>query len=481
MKCIVAWLLIFLANYIDPANTDPLVLLADEERIKYVFQSSALTYFKNDSRSRVRGNGALRTPLGHIAAMIAEFSAIPVEKLFARVQQISKENPYIYFLARTGDDPVWTSTIHAAAESLKVPSFIACEKDDQGKQIPCNVVDIPRDNLYGVYALNAHWGFLKAAEPLRQQMMQSALRQEGKDVGYADTAGNVTTSVSTTVVSSGSSTTSSSSSGTSTSTTTKSSSMDGDSNSLLYSVDPENLFGTDDPDWFSCITIMREPVSRIIDCVETNLLQAQPGKYTNYTCFGELPVNELYRLLLDGTDDLGRSCLNEPFRVFSGLSDESQINTLGIRYEDHRQSVKPMLDHISINTFRKTLLRHAKCIPVLPELPAISAGLLQYKFPTLAAAGAFPNQHIEAAAAADASTTAGNKRNRKIKCKGKARYAHKQQLRLLEHFAAYERVLYDAVTQKMRTAYQQLVTDGLVVSAVAEEKGSEIALKELGI
>eukprot|EP00428_Durinskia_dybowskii_P085254 CAMPEP_0170428598 /NCGR_PEP_ID=MMETSP0117_2-20130122/39855_1 /TAXON_ID=400756 /ORGANISM="Durinskia baltica, Strain CSIRO CS-38" /LENGTH=59 /DNA_ID=CAMNT_0010687901 /DNA_START=564 /DNA_END=740 /DNA_ORIENTATION=+ len=43
--------------------------------------------------------------------------------------------------------------------------------------------------------------------------------------------------------------------------------------------------------------------------------------------------NQLLDVLITKTDKYGTSCLNEPFRMMSGISDENVLNELGIEWK----------------------------------------------------------------------------------------------------------------------------------------------------
>ena len=80
----------------------------------------------------------------------------------------------------------------------------------------------------------------------------------------------------------------------------------------------------------SCVTIFRDPISRILSCFyfrftsELNLAASKPS----FSCINNMTDDEIVDVLLNGRSRYGRGCLNEPFRIFSGVLDEDMINTL---------------------------------------------------------------------------------------------------------------------------------------------------------
>ena len=169
-----------------------------------------------------------------------------------------------------------------------------------------------------------------------------------------------------------------------------------------------------------------------------------------------LHLQELYHLLAEEVDDFSNSCLNEPFRVFSGLHDEDVINSLGLKLNPAELTVEPSLDHLSADVFEQTLMRYAQCTPYILELPKQSGDLLAYKFPQLYEAGAF---RMDKASNVE-----------KTKCEGNRGKPTPEQLKLLANFAAYERVLYDAVIMKTQNIYRQLMTNQTARAMVAKTK-----------
>ena len=71
---------------------------------------------------------------------------------------------------------------------------------------------------------------------------------------------------------------------------------------------------------FSCITNYRHPMDRIDSCLYFRFPEILSGRCLNDLTFGE------FKSLLFMMDDYGNSCLNEPFRMLSGESNEILID-----------------------------------------------------------------------------------------------------------------------------------------------------------
>jgi hypothetical protein len=71
---------------------------------------------------------------------------------------------------------------------------------------------------------------------------------------------------------------------------------------------------------YSCMTNMREPISRIISCLNFRFRNKMRKR-----CIEDLSLEQLQELL-QRPDNMGHSCLNEPFRALSGVLDEEIID-----------------------------------------------------------------------------------------------------------------------------------------------------------
>lgn len=102
---------------------------------------------------------------------------------------------------------------------------------------------------------------------------------------------------------------------------------------------------------FSCATVFRHPVNRIVSCV---MFRFGPYlKQRGIKAFKNIPLDMLNSILARATDAFGTSCLNEPFRMLSGFADESIINGLSIT---HNSS-------FSVFAMQQTLRHTLRCNP----------------------------------------------------------------------------------------------------------------------
>lgn len=67
---------------------------------------------------------------------------------------------------------------------------------------------------------------------------------------------------------------------------------------------------------FSCYTNFREPLQRVQSCACSKL--SHITKQLSVERLSQLSTAQLLAVLLEGADSYGVSCLNEPFRIFSG-------------------------------------------------------------------------------------------------------------------------------------------------------------------
>ena len=364
---------------------------------------NAMDFFKPEIKALIGiGNGsALETAQSRLKSIVAEFMAIPNEQVWRREHEISPEHPYFFFHARKAGGSTLRGTLYVAAKELNLPAYIICEIGNDGQRVPCDSYDIPNDQLFSIYAGHLQWGVQKRIERARNKHMQSS---------------------------------------------------------------EDRLIGGKLDDDLSCVTNLREPVSRLLSCVNYRYLRHH-GRFTDAICISDLTIEELYYLLAVEVDDFSNSCLNEPFRVFSGLLDEDLVNNLGIKTDPIAKSAEAVLSQFSADILRTTLMRHAKCAPYVLELPDLSGDLLAYKFPQLYEAGAF---RMDKASNVE-----------KTKCGGNRAKPSAEQLAMLENFAAYERVLYDAVVEKVKRGYKQILSDPEIQAAVAYDKGLHMASKDL--
>ena len=110
---------------------------------------------------------------------------------------------------------------------------------------------------------------------------------------------------------------------------------------------------------FSCVTNYREPVSRIISCLAYRHRTAMQGK-----CVADMDVG-LLRVLLNRPDAFGNSCLNEPFRIMSGIRSDHFIDRLD-ECDDLSQNPGVRVDnHVNLELALQLTLKHAsKCSPL---------------------------------------------------------------------------------------------------------------------
>ena len=209
---------------------------------------------------------------------------------------------------------------------------------------------------------------------------------------------------------------------------------------------------------YSCTANIREPVSRIISCFQARFLsEVRAGKIPADTCIGDLSLKKIF-FLLTAVDKVAGSCLNEPFRILSGQSNEGAINNLGMEIDANRTLALPILSHLSSDVLGQTFMHLQQCVPFVLELPEESSDLMAYKFPSLYKGGAFRVQ------------MASNVNRDSDRCPGDRSRPTAQQVSFLEQFAAYERVLYDAVVQKVKAAHAELLADKNAMAAVEATK-----------
>jgi hypothetical protein len=157
-------------------------------------------------------------------------------------------------------------------------------------------------------------------------------------------------------------------------------------------------------DSITCVTNFREPVSRIVSC-----LYYRHMKIIGNNCINSLSLKALEELLWR-RDSYGSSCLNEPFRILSGMvkSDEELLNHLennspqwigstdntsrylmtgpplpkASKTSELNTRSRLLLHTNATSIFKHTLLHLSKCSPLVLELP-LSFDLANHRFTSL--------------------------------------------------------------------------------------------------
>jgi len=73
------------------------------------------------------------------------------------------------------------------------------------------------------------------------------------------------------------------------------------------------------PKGVTCLTNFREPVSRVESCFYFRFNRTEGG---DFSCMNNIPVETLRDILVNRVDRYGDGCLDEPFRILSGITDE---------------------------------------------------------------------------------------------------------------------------------------------------------------
>ena len=192
-------------------------------------------------------------------------------------------------------------------------------------------------------------------------------------------------------------------------------------------------------DKFSCLTSFREPVSRLISCLEYRFINLLKSNYRG--CLSYVPPYELLSLIRNKTDHFGNSCLNEPFRILSGIEDEDIIDDLGVDWiasaitdSTNAVHVQPKFTMEESFVFHATLANVAKCgVMILEETQQSNNYLMKQKFPDLYAAGAF-------------QPAGENMQDKYDMCPPLTT----EQISILEGVGAFERLLYDIIANHRR-------------------------------
>ncbi|PSC73525.1 sulfotransferase family [Micractinium conductrix] len=124
----------------------------------------------------------------------------------------------------------------------------------------------------------------------------------------------------------------------------------------------------------SCFTIFREPLARMESCYYYRFIQERGIKNKHFSCLDQLNPVELRRMFMDGRSKFARGCLNEPFRILSGLTDEEDLAALSSAAPDQGWQLTAAM--------ALTLQHLAQCVPVVLERPE-SLRLMRHYFPQL--------------------------------------------------------------------------------------------------
>lgn len=119
---------------------------------------------------------------------------------------------------------------------------------------------------------------------------------------------------------------------------------------------------------FSCLTIFREPISRLISCL---FFRFPYYSANGYQSINDFQVDELNELLKMGKDEYGDNCINEPFKILSGFNNNEILLDL---------DVESFTKHALLNI---TLSNCNKCVIIISNDPKYN-DYLQYMFPQLA-------------------------------------------------------------------------------------------------
>ena len=194
-----------------------------------------------------------------------------------------------------------------------------------------------------------------------------------------------------------------------------------------------NRFGPEhNRDKFSCLTNFREPVSRLISCVEYRFQSI----VQEHGCLSNISTSKLIDIITTKTDEYGVSCLNEPFRILSGIYNENVIDNLGIHLNHSSGSsdiarLQPKFHGMESFALQMTLHNVAKCgVMILEENRNATDFILQHRFPFLHKAGAFRHAVL-------------NELHVFEKCPAPTA----EQIDALEKLGALERLLYDMVVK----------------------------------
>lgn len=118
---------------------------------------------------------------------------------------------------------------------------------------------------------------------------------------------------------------------------------------------------------FTCLSNFRDPVARVESCFYFRFL----SRGIKFKCISEVPLSTLKEILLFGVDHYGDGCLDEPFRILSGLADKTLI-----RKSNDIRSVEFQI------AYQNSLHWIARCIPLILDDDRTNA-LVNYFIPQL--------------------------------------------------------------------------------------------------
>ena len=123
---------------------------------------------------------------------------------------------------------------------------------------------------------------------------------------------------------------------------------------------------------FSCITMFRDPIARIISCYYYRFVnELKIGEKYN-SCIGNISVLQLKNVLINGRTKYGLSCLNEPFRIMSGILDEDIVH-----------NVHNLPYSIRSNALQTALRNVQSCIPLFLSRQVDNAIIMKHWIPSL--------------------------------------------------------------------------------------------------
>lgn len=170
---------------------------------------------------------------------------------------------------------------------------------------------------------------------------------------------------------------------------------------------------------FSCMTNFRHPIKRIESCIYYRFREFLRQEHVN--CIDELPFSTFAKLL-SSIDEYGHSCLNEPFRILSGINDETVIDQLLQNNQNHTVSIKAAIMQLTLEHLQK-------CPPIVQEIyPSFDA--MNRRYPLFEKHETFSDAIVA-----------------NVFSRGCAPL-HGEALTLVENVSALEMLLYDAVFRK---------------------------------
>ncbi len=160
-------------------------------------------------------------------------------------------------------------------------------------------------------------------------------------------------------------------------------------------------------------------------------LQERAIRDGHFSCLSNLKAREMRSMFAQGRTLYGRGCLNEPFRILAGLTDELDLASL---------SDSPATEGSALVSALALTLRHLSgCVPLVLEDPR-SMRLAQHWFPQLASAFQQLGQRNK-----------GLARRCPLTPRAQA---------VLQELAAAEQVVYDAARRRVDVMLAALPTEG---------------------